>query len=152
MVIDQYQDRFDWFKPDPAARPTGALPAVTFWPQAQIDELKALIAEFKEALAAAKLVDKVTGQPDCEDPEKAKLVDRVEELEKRVLGTKRYYLKFRGGGYVPVGAPLTVSTPHRDHTAYSTVDRDDAFKHRHALEAAWQLIPGEIKVVSVREK
>lgn len=35
-------------------------------------------------MEGAKTVDKLTGQPDCEDPEKAKLVARVEELEKKL--------------------------------------------------------------------
>lgn len=49
-----------------------------------IREWKKQIAEFKEAAQAAKVVDRLTAQPDCEDPEKMKLVDRVRLLEKRL--------------------------------------------------------------------
>lgn len=61
------------------------------WPQRPIDpapysngELRELIDSFKEALEAAKKFDRLTNQPDCEDPDKAKLLDRVVELERRL--------------------------------------------------------------------
>lgn len=48
--------------------------------------LAQLLKEYREALEAAKKVDVLTGQPDCVDPQKAKLEDRVAELEKLVAG------------------------------------------------------------------
>lgn len=48
------------------------------------DVLKRLIDSLHKALEAAKEFDELTGQPDCEDPEKAALMDRVEELERRL--------------------------------------------------------------------
>jgi hypothetical protein len=51
---------------------------------AMIAELRQLISEFREAVAAAAIVDKLTRQPDCVDPEKKKLEDRVAELERRL--------------------------------------------------------------------
>ena len=43
-----------------------------------------LIEKFKREAEAARKYDVETQQPDCEDPEKAKLVDRVAELERRL--------------------------------------------------------------------
>lgn len=86
MVIDHYNP---FFPPLPEPAPTPTVPNVsgTFtWPPPSVDlnELRKLIEEFKEAMVAAKKVDLLTGQPDCEDPEKAKLVARVDALEKEV--------------------------------------------------------------------
>jgi hypothetical protein len=53
-------------------------------PSPEVEALRELIKEFREALAAAKLVDVLTDQPDCEDPVKAKLEDRVKALEKHL--------------------------------------------------------------------
>lgn len=47
-----------------------------------------VIDDFRKATEAAKIVDVLTGQPDCEDPEKAKLEDRVAELERQVKKLK----------------------------------------------------------------
>lgn len=65
----------------PGPLPT-TLPADLFGTASAIQELRALIAEFKEAVAAARKVDLLTKQPDCEDPEKAKLEERVARIEK----------------------------------------------------------------------
>lgn len=86
MVSDHFMDRIPYALPQPTIQPgvvemdwTKALR-----PSVDLEELRKLIAEFKEAMAAAKTVDRLTGQPDCVDPEKAKLEARVEELEKRI--------------------------------------------------------------------
>lgn len=50
------------------------------WARAVAD-LRTLIDEFRRALEAAKTVDRLTGQPDCVDPDKAKLEARVAMLE-----------------------------------------------------------------------
>lgn len=99
MVIDKFRDPFQpyipWIEPypginpfvptktdpPPAVNPFVAVPAIA---PAELAELRQLIADFKEAIAAAKTVDRLTKQPDCEDPGKAKLIDRVAELEKRL--------------------------------------------------------------------
>jgi hypothetical protein len=49
-----------------------------------LSELRKLMDDFKAATEAAKIVDKLTGQPDCIDPEKAKLQERVAELERKL--------------------------------------------------------------------
>ena len=92
MVIDHYDDRFKrWFEPFPTIQPdTIPIQPIKREPVSLplklegLDELRQLIAEFKEAIAAAKKVDALTKQPDCEDPEKAKLIERVAALEARV--------------------------------------------------------------------
>ena len=85
MVSDFYQQQIqrrplsEWFPSPPQTQ-------ITITPSliAEISELRKLIAEFREAMAAAKRVDDLTGQPDCVDPKKATLVDRVADLEKRL--------------------------------------------------------------------
>jgi len=42
------------------------------------------ITTFYTVLDQARILDALTGAPDCEDPEKAKLLERVEELEKQL--------------------------------------------------------------------
>lgn len=37
---------------------------------------------FKSMVADARLFDEESGQPDCEDPEKAKVAERIEDIEK----------------------------------------------------------------------
>lgn len=39
---------------------------------------------FKRMITDARLLDRETGQPGCEDPDKAKLEDRVDELEEKL--------------------------------------------------------------------
>ena len=47
----------------------------------EIEALKLLISQFREAVEAARVVDRLTNQPDCEDLEKKKLEQRVAALE-----------------------------------------------------------------------
>ncbi len=44
-------------------------------------DLAKLFKDMREAVEAAKKVDELTGQPDCVDPEKQKLEQRIKELE-----------------------------------------------------------------------
>jgi len=50
----------------------------------EVAALKQLVLDFREAVQAAAVVDRLTRQPDCVDPEKAKLEARVRELEARL--------------------------------------------------------------------
>lgn len=74
VVMDHFKPRFDPFLPPaaPVVDPVGA------------DELRKLIDDFRAALEAAKKLDKLMKQPDCVDPEKAKLVKRVAALERKL--------------------------------------------------------------------
>jgi hypothetical protein len=75
-------------QPQPIPAYPNPIPQITIGtipgPNPDVAELKQLIADFKEALKAAKLLDKLTKQPDCEDPEKAKLEERVAKLEEAI--------------------------------------------------------------------
>lgn len=76
--------------PQPAPQPSGTtltgftIPNFQVISQEEIESLRKLIAEFKEAVEAAKVVDRLTNQPDCVDPEKKKLEDRVALLEQEI--------------------------------------------------------------------
>lgn len=77
VVMEQYQpyippadDSWRWPEPVPGTPATEAM--------------RELIDSFKKAVEAAHAFDRLTGQPDCEDPEKAKLIERVAELERRL--------------------------------------------------------------------
>lgn len=52
--------------------------------RATIERLTKVIEDFRTAGAAAKKIDEITGQPDCLDPGKAGLEERVAKLEKRL--------------------------------------------------------------------
>lgn len=85
MVMDDFKDRFapwvqinlpEWLPPLPSD-------AVA---------VRKLVEDFNKAREAAKVVDELTNQKDCEDPEKIKLVERVAELEK-LLGMGVWVVK-----------------------------------------------------------
>lgn len=107
-VVSMVHDHFQPLIPDPtqpwkrdgSAVPSTSPPAIDlgalFSGEATLAEFKRAVAEarqviedFKAAVAAAKKVDALTKQPDCVDPEKAKLVERVAELEKRLDAIER---------------------------------------------------------------
>lgn len=56
--------------------------------KAQISKIEKLLIDFHTAAKAAKTVDILTSQPDCEDPEKKKLENRVANLEKQIKQLK----------------------------------------------------------------
>jgi hypothetical protein len=107
-VVSMVHDHFNPFIPgiplapvpyDPPQPPSVPWPGFVSLPGgdilqivSQIAALKELIERFEKAVAAAKVVDALTSQPDCLDPEKAKLVQRVEywkaraEAEEKALG------------------------------------------------------------------
>lgn len=67
---------------------TGAWPFTSFTGvaalRAEVAALAKVVADFRAAVEAARTVDALTAQPDCVDPEKARLTDRVDELERRL--------------------------------------------------------------------
>lgn len=111
VVHDHYSPRFPdpcrplpWVPrvPDPARRP--AIDWSKLFkkkPDVEVEalkvELRKLIDEYREALAAAKKVDALTGQPDCPRPEKRDLEKRVDELERRFLKPKKGKSKSKRG-------------------------------------------------------
>lgn len=50
----------------------------------QIEKMRKVIDLYRRALEIAEEADELTDQPDCEDPEKGTLVERVNDLERRL--------------------------------------------------------------------
>ena len=76
LVMDYYRPRIDewWFQPlTPSVAPS----------------VMKEISDLKKAVQGAEDVDRLTGQPDCVDPEKAKLMERVAALEAAVSKLSR---------------------------------------------------------------
>lgn len=86
MVHDHYWKRFP--QPEQPVAPEIDWSKFVIQNTVDLTELARLIAEFKAAVEAAKMVDKLTMQPNCVDPEKAKLQDRVAELEQKLTAIK----------------------------------------------------------------
>ncbi len=104
MVHDSYTGKFPdivevqpWI-PIPPVKP--ATQPFALSPALDLVELRQLIAEFKQCVAAAKLIDEKTGQPDCVDPEKFKLTERVAELE-RLLNRAPEFVMVKGANLEP---------------------------------------------------
>lgn len=53
-------------------------------PPAQVIDYARLADEFRKACEAARVIDAITGKPDCVDPAKEPLQARVAELERRL--------------------------------------------------------------------
>ena len=66
----------------PAPPPFPVTPQVA--PPYTNEQLRELIDSLRVAVKAAETLDRITGQPDCVDPEKAALMDRVKALERRL--------------------------------------------------------------------
>jgi hypothetical protein len=80
MIMDTYKP----YIPDPYVQPwrpviPNAPPAAPV-PAKQVQELRELIESFKQAVKAAQTFDRLTGQPDCVDPEKAELERRLDAM------------------------------------------------------------------------
>jgi hypothetical protein len=76
-----------WPVPVPVPTVPWVSPAPTFTPEDIAEATKAmkeLIESFRKAVDAAEVFDRLTGQPDCVDPEKGELMDRVDALEARI--------------------------------------------------------------------
>lgn len=86
MVMDTYTDPFKKAIEDLQAIPNPGMqrPGWAVQPSPDLTEFRKLIEEFREAVTAAKTVDRLTKQPDCEDPAKMQLEARVTDLEKRL--------------------------------------------------------------------
>ena len=59
------------------------------WSPERQSEFEKLFDDIRKAAEAAKVVDELTGQPDCVDPEKQKLEKRVAALEKELKRLKK---------------------------------------------------------------
>jgi hypothetical protein len=86
MVMDQYRPYIPPYWP---YRPAPPLAPADLLPPRDTERLERLLDSFRKALEAAEEFDQVTGQPDCVDPEKAELLKRVAELERRLEEVER---------------------------------------------------------------
>lgn len=66
--------------PDPAFIPYNPRVAEEY----NNEDLRKMLDAFMKVYEGAKAFDEASGQPDCEDPEKTRLLERVEELERRL--------------------------------------------------------------------
>lgn len=80
MVGDHYSDR--WRPMVTPPYPSTAAPSNVFVgvSRAEFEALKAEVEEMKALLAAAKRIDELTGQPDCEQADKVKILRQVADL------------------------------------------------------------------------
>ena len=85
-VVSMVYDHYNPIIPDRLTPLTPPGPIVTppYPTPEQIRRTQEIIDAFKTARDAAKIVDELTKQPDCEDPEKKKLEERVAKLEKQI--------------------------------------------------------------------
>jgi hypothetical protein len=88
MVIDHFEPLIPWPKRDLTWPPQQEQTTSPLTPE-QVKMLEEILGQFKKAADAAKIVDDLTGQKDCVDPEKEKLLTRVAELEKQIAKMKK---------------------------------------------------------------
>jgi hypothetical protein len=94
MVVDRLGPSINEWTEKLKNIPYNQPPALIPYPDSTtLSEIKKLIEDFRSAFDAASKVDKLTGQPDCVDPEKAKLFQRVAELENRILALEKDILQ-----------------------------------------------------------
>jgi len=86
MVMDSYTPR-GWPWNEPAIGPE-TVGNTTTWidltyglSKEEVDQLRKMIREFKDVTEAARKIDEATNQPDCADPKKVELEQRVAVLE-----------------------------------------------------------------------
>lgn len=84
MVHDHFDKIIPWVEPFSLSGPI--VPYVAPSATTEPFDLGKALRDYAEATKAAKVVDEATKQPDCEDPEKAKLAERVKELEAMLAG------------------------------------------------------------------
>ena len=83
-IFDHYTPKFPVPSPTPYELAVPWLPVVPDAAAMTPEELLKLIEDFKKAAEDAKEQDKKEGNPDCEDPDKARLLERIEILEHRI--------------------------------------------------------------------
>jgi hypothetical protein len=131
-VMSVVMDKFNPVFPSPNQWPSRPFPAAQPWlpdvktgppdPAIEIEQMRKHIEAFREAVKAAEVIDRVTEQPDCVDPEKEKLVERVAELEAKINKYERDALPERDR---PVHIRSTLTMVYEDTPAawdYETAD------------------------------
>lgn len=98
MIYDHYEPKIPVIERHPFDQPF-VLPATPKEPTS-LDEFRKMLDEFKRDVKAAKETDAKAGEPDCFDPAKAKLEERVRELEK-LLAAPPEFVIVSGGTIEP---------------------------------------------------
>lgn len=71
--------------PQPYTPPSKTVPVTPAVPTSEeMQKWIEAIEAFRALVAAGEVFDRVTGQPDCVDPEKAELMDRLAAMEERI--------------------------------------------------------------------
>jgi hypothetical protein len=79
----------------PKVSPVAPPVVVPFWepqPTADLEEMSKLLEALRAAADDAKKKDAESGAPDCTDPEKAKLMERVAELERIIANPPEFVI------------------------------------------------------------
>jgi hypothetical protein len=104
MVHDSYTDKLPWVEPyvPPEAERWAKHVVGTYPLGAPIDfnKLREMIDEFRALIEAAKFIDSKLSQPDCLDPEKAKLEEKITQLE-AVIAQPTEFVLVKGGNFEP---------------------------------------------------
>ncbi len=111
MVYDHYKGSFPWINPDPFS--TDRIPSpvhIEEVPKIVLKDLKKKVEEFEKAKAAAEVVDTLTDQKDCVDPEKQKLDELIKHLKDVIANPPEFVLvegkNLEPGTYRIVGGVL----------------------------------------------
>lgn len=107
-VGEQFEPVLPDFEPYQPYQPSRTSPVITtpqitvtgLKPDLDLEELKRLIDRFRELVKVAEKIDAHLGQPDCVDPEKAKLMERVKQLE-ALLAIPPEFVIAKGGNVKP---------------------------------------------------
>jgi hypothetical protein len=93
MIVDEIGPKIpDITSPNPFTPPWVApRPPMSFTPYThdQIEEWRKFFEEAKAKLAAAKAEDEAAGTPDCTDPAKAPILERLAEMERRLAAIEK---------------------------------------------------------------
>lgn len=81
MIVDQLGPVIPDIQVNPAWIPG--------WTHEQIEEWRKFFEEAKAKLAAAKVEDAAAGTPDCTDPAKAPILERLAEMERRLTAIEK---------------------------------------------------------------
>lgn len=113
FVHDHFDKNIPWAEPVypgpkigpfvPGTTGTSTVPEALeklFQPIISLKDFRDLVDEFRRLIEAAKEIDRITGQPDCLDPEKAKLEDRVKQLE-AIIASPPEFVILSGGKIEP---------------------------------------------------
>lgn len=89
MIVDQLGSVIPDIQVNPAW--TQPSPPLSFTPYSheQIEEWRKFFEEAKVKLAAAKAEDAAAGTPDCTDPAKAPILERLAEMERRLTAIEK---------------------------------------------------------------